>query len=82
MASVSVLFFASLRDEVGESEVELDVEDLDDLRMQLTDRFGVSTVASLFEDNVRIAVNKDGIEGGYDLRGGEEVAFLPPVTGG
>ncbi|GIS51531.1 MAG: hypothetical protein Ct9H90mP27_0220 [Gammaproteobacteria bacterium] len=82
MASVSVLFFASLRDEVGESEVELDVEDLDDLRMQLTDRFGVSTVASLFEDNVRIAVNKDVIEGGYDFRGGEEFAFLPPVTGG
>ena len=42
MASVSVLFFASLRDEVGESEVELNVENLDDLRMQLTDRFGVS----------------------------------------
>ena len=82
MALVSVLFFASLRDEVGESEVELNVEDLDDLRMQLTDRFGVSTVASLFEDNVRIAVNKDVIEDRYDFRGGEEVAFLPPVTGG
>ena len=82
MASVSVLFFASLRDEVGESEVELDVEDLDDLRMQLTDRFGPSRVASLFEDNVRIAVNKDVIEGRYDFRGGEEVAFLPPVKGG
>ena len=52
MASVSVLFFASLRDEVGESEVELDVEDLDDLRMQLTDRFGVSTVACIFEDKI------------------------------
>ena len=82
MALVSVLFFASLRDEVGESEVELNVEDLDDLRMQLTDRFGVTRVASLFEDNVRIAVNKDVIEGSYDFRGGEEVAVLPPVTGG
>ena len=82
MASVSVLFFASLRDEVGESEVELNVEDLDDLRMQLTDRFGVSTVASLFEDNVRKSVYKDVNEGRYDFRGGEEVAFLPPVTGG
>ena len=82
MASVSVLFFASLRDEVGESEVELYVEDLEDLRVQLTDRFGVSRFAALFEVNVRIAVNKDVIEAGYDVRGGEEVAFLPPVTGG
>ena len=82
MALVSVLFFASLRDEVGESELELNVEDLDDLRMQLTDRFGVSRVASLFEDNVRIAVNKDVIEGRYDFHGGEDVAFLQPVTGG
>ena len=82
MALVSVLFFASLRDEVGENLIELNVKDLDDLRMQLTDRFGVTRVASLFEDNVRIAVNKDVIGGSYDFRGGEEVAFLPPVTGG
>ena len=82
MALVSVLFFASLRDEVGESEVELNVGDLDDLKMQLTSRYGLSRVASLFEDNVRIAVNKAVIDGRYDFRGGEEVAFLPPVTGG
>ena len=82
MALVSVLFFASLRDEIGESEVELDVRDLEDLRAQLTDRYGESKTASLFKDNVRIAVNKVVIDGQYDFHGREEVAFLPPVTGG
>ena len=82
MALVSVLFFASLRDEIGESEVELNVQDLEDLRAQLTDRYGESKAASLFEDNVRIAVNKAVIDGQYNFHGSEEVAFLPPVTGG
>ena len=82
MALVSVLFFASLRDEIGESEVELNVHDLEDLRAQLTDRYGEIKAAALFEDNVRIAVNKAVIDGQYDFHGGEEVAFLPPVTGG
>ena len=82
MALVSVLFFASLRDEIGESEVELNVHDLEDLRAQLADRYGESKAASLFKDNVRIAVNKAVIDDQYDFHGSEEVAFLPPVTGG
>ena len=82
MALVSVLFFASLRDEIGESEIELNVDDLGDLRAQLADRYGEIKAASLFKDNVRIAVNKAVIDGQYYFHGSEEVAFLPPVTGG
>jgi len=38
--------------------------------------------AALSAPNVRIAVNKEFVEGGCTLRDGDEVAFMPPITGG
>ena len=39
--------------------------------------------AALTAENVRIAVNQEFIDGeAAELRSGDEVAFLPPVTGG
>jgi len=82
MARISILFFASLKDELGIDELNLDSNNLDDLRSQLKDQFGEDKVNNLFADNVRVAVNKELIEGGCDFSDNDEVAFLPPVTGG
>jgi len=32
--------------------------------------------------NVRIAVNREFVEGSCTLQDGDEVAFMPPITGG
>lgn len=82
MARINILFFASLKDELGIDELNLDSNNLDDLRSQLKAQFGEDKVSSLFADNVRVAVNKELIEGDCDFSDNDEVAFLPPVTGG
>ena len=82
MAQITVLFFASLRDEIGTDELKLNAEDVDDLMSQLKDRFGEKKVQILRGKNIRIAVNKELLEGTFEFVGNEEVAFLPPVTGG
>jgi len=82
MAKITVIFFASLKEEIGVDEIQLDANSVDDLTGQLTSHFGEDRASCLFADNVRIAVNKELIEGDFEFSGNEEVAFLPPVTGG
>ncbi len=82
MAEITVLFFASLKDEIGVGEVKLAANDIDELMIELSSRFGEDKARVLFKDNIRIAVDKELVEGNYCFNGNEEVAFLPPVTGG
>ena len=77
--SVRVLYFASLRDAAGcESEsVERD-RSLADLYETLADRHGFA----LRKAQVRVAVNGDFVAWERELADGDEVVFLPPVSGG
>ena len=79
---VRVLFFASLREEVGCGEVQVDACDTNDLLERLALQLSPQAMLALSQDNVRIAVNQQLIEGNVALADGDEVAFLPPVTGG
>ncbi len=86
---VSVRFFAALRELAG---VEVHTcplpqgSGLADLLADLGAAFGPALVDALQEPNVRVAVNQTLIEIGSSantsLQTGDEVAFLPPVTGG
>lgn len=80
--SVTVLFFASLREEVGLGELHTEAADTDELMAVLAAQLPAEAMSSLSRDNVRMAVNQQLIEGTVALRAGDEVAFLPPVTGG
>ena len=82
MAKITVIFFASLKEEIGVDEIQIDANKVGDLMSQLTSHFGKNKTSALFAENVRIAVNKELIEGDVEFSGHEEVAFLPPVTGG
>ncbi len=86
---IRVLFFASLREAVGFPEIDLPLGtesgpgcDLDVLLAELKNRLTSSAYAALIAENVRIAVNRELVAGTVALRAGDEVAFLPPVTGG
>ena len=83
---IAVRFFASLHDEVGMADLRLTPPelpaDLDALLSLLRDRLDGEAYAAITAGAVRIAVNQTLIEGNTALALGDEVAFLPPVTGG
>ena len=84
---VRAVFFASLRETVKTDVLDADVADgasLDDLRRYLARRLGAEQMAAIDAADVRVAVNRRLIHDGEAavLSAGDEVAFMPPVTGG
>ena len=83
---VSVKFFASLREAVGVATLDLELAPsatLRDLRAALARRLDAEGAAAIAARAVRVAVNQEFIAGEEtSLAAGDEVAFLPPVTGG
>ena len=87
---IRVLFFASLREAVGMDAWThpLDGADsplrLSSLLAALKPVLNPAGYAALTAENVRVAVNQEFVDGAarIDLKSGDEVAFLPPVTGG
>ncbi len=82
MSQIRVLFFASLREEIGTGEISLNAGNLAEVFTQIEVQLGTQARESLQADNIRIAVNQDLIDNEVALGDGDEVAFLPPVTGG
>lgn len=80
--AVRVVFFASLREVVGHSELVLNATTIDELWQVLATHIADEALGELQRDNVRIAINQQLIDGEVQLHAGDEIAFLPPVTGG
>ena len=87
---MKLVFFASLREATGISETQLTVGNTQALSDWIRDNLTTDAQAALQAENVRIALNQSLTEwrlqdlGQVDspLQEGDEVAFLPPVTGG
>jgi molybdopterin synthase sulfur carrier subunit len=77
-----VRFFAAARDAVGTRELTLDAQSLGDLLDDLRSRHGPAFAAVLA--TARVWVNgEDPVDGDHTrLAAGDEVAILPPVSGG
>lgn len=77
---IKVRFFASCREIVGKGLVELEVPPGKTVSALL------STVRqdfpSLSLTNIMVAVNQEFTGPGYALHEGDEVALIPPVSGG
>ncbi len=82
--SVKVVFFASLREAVERSEIQVSANSLSSLIDSLRVQLSSTAIDALTAENVRIAIDQTLLEEGDNpiLNGDEEVAFLPPVTGG
>lgn len=79
---IEVLFFASLRDMVGAKEMEWGTQEgvtIGQLKKDLVARFPkMSRLARVFS----LAVNAEYVDDSAVLQAGDEVAIIPPVSGG
>lgn len=75
--SISVKFFASIREKAGKAEDSIDmsaISTVSDVWTQTTDTKRPA--------NLLVAVNQEYVGWDFTPREGDEVAFFPPVTGG
>ncbi len=82
---IKVLYFASVREAVGESAEQFDlpagIRTIGQLQQYLAARGG-AWQALTGTKNLRMAVNQKMVAPDAPLREGDEAAFFPPVTGG
>jgi molybdopterin converting factor subunit 1 len=79
---VRVKFFAALHDMTGRRELDLEVREgltVGELRRDLCARF--PRLAD-YSGSLMYSVNADYVPADYPLSDGDEVAFIPPVSGG
>ncbi|MCZ6689654.1 MAG: molybdopterin converting factor subunit 1 [Planctomycetota bacterium] len=79
---VRVLLFASVRQSAGGDEIRIDVPDgttagdlLDRLREKIPALEGLA-------DRIKLAVNEEFVDRSYEIQPGDEVAVIPPMSGG
>jgi molybdopterin synthase sulfur carrier subunit len=83
--AIKILYFASLREQLGSSEETLDIEAglrVQDLLQQLCARGDAWQLALCDNPHLQVAVNQAVASMESVLNDGDEVAFFPPVTGG
>ncbi|GAA3531495.1 molybdopterin synthase sulfur carrier subunit [Zobellella aerophila] len=81
--SIKVLFFAQVRELVGQDELALSAEyaDVEAVRQALVTR-GDKWALALSSGKLLAAVNHTIVPLDTPIKAGDEVAFFPPVTGG
>ncbi|MBN8202052.1 molybdopterin converting factor subunit 1 [Bacillus sp. NTK034] len=73
-----IMFFAHLRDRVGEESVTKDVggKTISELKQMLEENYGLKL------DSVMAAVNEEFASDDEVIQNGDTIAFIPPVSGG
>ena len=83
---VRILYFASVRERLGKDAEEIElpagVATVAALRNHLRGRGGVYENSFAEKILLRAAVNQDMVPPASAIKGGDVVAFFPPVTGG
>lgn len=83
---VNILYFASLREELGCSgekmELGEDIKTIGDLRQALAGRDKKWGALNDESTAILASVNQEMVSIDHPVKPGDEVAFFPPVTGG
>ncbi len=83
--SVHILYFAALRERLGQASEQLElpaeVNTVAALRAHLAQR-GATWQDAMAMKNLKAAVNQAMAQAHSPIQDGDEVAFFPPVTGG
>ena len=75
---INVKFFASLREQVGQGEAQVEQAGVS----TVLDAWNSATGDMAMPENTLMAVNMDYVDASQPVKAGDEVAFFPPVTGG
>ncbi len=76
--SISVQFFASLREQIGTSQITLPLN----TPKTVLAIWAQATNNTAMPDNTLCAINMEYVKSDATVSDGDEVAFFPPVTGG
>jgi len=79
---IKVKFYASFREIVGAKEQDIEVADDTTVQMLLEDFIRRFPQIGRFREHVILSVNKEYGHPQRKLKDGDEVSFLPPVSGG
>jgi molybdopterin converting factor subunit 1 len=79
---VSVLYFGVLKDLVGHDRSEMNLAEGASVAELLEAHRGLTAGRERLWDSIAVAVNQEYARAGDVLRDGDEVALLPPVSGG
>ena len=77
--SVTVKYFASMRDKMGRGD---DVVDLGGASVSVAELWKRVADGVEMPESTLIAVNMEYTDAACEVKDGDEVAFFPPVTGG
>jgi molybdopterin converting factor subunit 1 len=80
--SIRVKLFAVAKDLAGTSEATLSLKDDAQVSSVLDHFFKVSPRFEGWKDHLRVAVNSEYVDLHHQLHDGDEVAIIPPVSGG
>ena len=78
---VKVRYFASLREQAGKSQEEIEIEkgkNLKEIYQELSLRYGFT----LLPQEIKYSVNNDYVDQIIQLNENDVVVFIPPVAGG
>jgi molybdopterin converting factor subunit 1 len=79
---VCVLYFGVLKDLVGHGRWEMDLAESASVAELLEVHRGLVKGRESLWDSIAVAVNQEYAKAGDVLKDGDEVALLPPVSGG
>ena len=77
--NVHILFFASLKEHLGKSEMQLELTTSPSVEALWK---SLSSGKHALPAQILFAVNHQYVKADYQIQDGDEVAFFPPVTGG
>lgn len=77
--TVTVKFFASLREQLGQHEMQVDLDGSECTVQEIWHR---ATEAKQLPANILASINMAYAKLDAPVHDGDEVAFFPPVTGG
>ncbi len=85
MSQLNIQFFASLREQLGHEQITIDWPNADSantLIETIAGKLGPNASHILSQPDILVAVNQTMVDKDHQIEPGDEVAFLPPVTGG
>jgi len=79
---LKVIFFATFRDIVGARERTMALGGTATVDSLLARLYETHPNLRRFDENLLVAVNQEFVDRGASLSDGDEVALMPPVSGG